>query len=313
MGTESGGSTPASQNALVIRESRAVLAHHGRTFNLAGKLLPAAHRNDAAIVYAFCRLADDLADEAPDPNTAKKDLAQLTKELEGHVSPRPVVAAFLDVCQRRSIDSRAANYLLQGMLSDLDPVALPNDEELIRYSYCAAGTVGLMMSGVIGVCEPKATPHAIDLGIGMQITNICRDVLEDARRGRIYLPLDRLDAVGIHPNDLLHFDVDAAAVQSVVNDLLGLAESYYASADAGMKYIPWRARTAILCASRMYRAIGLQIINGPVDVMQARAWVPMRTKLRWLSYGLLRAPFMSAKRHEQRLHIPIRSLPGAAV
>ena len=296
----------------VVADSRAVLAKHGRTFNLAGRLLPSAHRDDAAVVYALCRLADDLADDAPNARIARAELDTLESELRGETSGRPVVEAFLEVCQRKNIDPQAANYLLRGLRSDLEPVSLQSDEELIRYSYCVAGTVGLMMCGVIGVTDQAALPHAIDLGIGMQITNICRDVLEDAERGRVYLPNDRLINAGTSAEALLSGDSTPEAIRMVVIDLLQLAEAYYQSADDGMHYIPWRARTAIMCASRMYREIGRRIVTREIDVMAGRTWVPMHRKIGLIWQGLCRSPFVRAEAHQASLHQAIEGFPGAA-
>jgi phytoene synthase len=279
----------------VVTDSRAVLSKHARSFRLASLFLPRVCADEAAVTYAFCRLADDLADEAPSREQAVADLAGLKNELEGRAGARPVVAAYLDVAHRRSIPTAAATELLLGLESDLGTVRLDDDRELIRYSYRVAGTVGLMMSGVIGVADPAARAPAVDLGVAMQITNICRDVLEDAGRDRVYIPASRLHAVGLSPDDLLDPAFvrslsGRAALAGVVDDLLEVAEAAYTRAWHGMHFIPARPRLAILVASRLYRDIGLRLrhVHGS-DPMHGRTVVPSTARLLGVLRGLATA------------------------
>ena len=180
----SGASYPDS----VLQASRAVFAAKARTFHWSARLLPADRRDDAAVVYAFCRLVDDTADEAPTAAVAAAALDRLAAELEGRAEPRPLVAAFLDTAARRGLPLDAARELLAGVRSDLGVVRIADDDALLVYCYRVASTVGLLMCGVLGVRERDALPFAVDLGVAMQLTNICRDVAEDAGRGRVYLP-----------------------------------------------------------------------------------------------------------------------------
>ncbi len=301
----------------VVEESRAVLARHARSFRWASMFLPAAARDDAAVVYNFCRLADDLVDEAPDAATGARDLARLDAELGGEAPPRPLVAAFRAVVERRGIELAAAQDLLVGIAGDQGRVRVADDPELLRYCYRVAGTVGLLMCGVLGVTRREAWPHAVDLGIGMQLTNICRDVLEDTRRDRVYLPAARLRAVGVDPEELVAGTADRARVAAVVRDLLALAERYYASADDGMRAIPLRSRLAILVASRVYRAIGRRLLRRGCDALAGRTIVPAWEKLGWLVAGLLAAlrprvaGLLAAPPHDAALHTGLEGLvPG---
>jgi phytoene synthase len=197
-------------------------------------------------------------------------------------------------------------------------VAPPSDDdELLRYCYRVASTVGLMMCAVLGVREPSAFPHAVDLGVAMQLTNICRDVREDARMGRVYLPASRLEAAGLTPDDLLQDRVDREALARVVADLLHLADRYYASADAGMRWIPARARTAIVVASRVYRAIGVKLRRRGCDAWSGRTVVGGVEKVGWLaaalaaSVGPTIAGWGPPARHVASLHGSLAGLPGA--
>jgi phytoene synthase len=260
-------------SAALVADSHAVLQRHGRSFALAGALLSREQADEAAVVYAFCRLVDDLADEAPDAQTAAANLGEVDAELRGQRPPRPLVEAWMRVMERRAVPIEAGRELMNGVLSDLGEVRVADDRALLRYCYRVAGTVGLMMCGVIGVTEAAALPHAVDLGLGMQLTNICRDVAEDAGRGRCYLPETRLAAVGLSHDDLIErhagghrvppaliADAQARArLASVVDDLLELAEGCYDRAWLGMSSIPARPRSAIIVAAVLYREIGRQL------------------------------------------------------
>ncbi len=279
--------------AELVADSRAVLARHARSFRLASLFLPARCADEAAVTYAFCRLADDLADEAPTRTRAVQDLGALAAEVRGKAQPRPIVAAYNEVAVRRAIPEAAATELLLGLESDLDSVRISDDRAFVRYCYRVAGTVGLMMSGVIGVADASARAPAVDLGVAMQITNICRDVLEDAGRGRVYIPETRLKAVGLTHDDLL----DPAFAQNadgrrrlatVVDGLLEMAEEAYLRAWRGMHYIPVRPRTAILVASTLYRDIGRRLRSvHSSDPFHGRTMVPTIGRLRGVVHGLL--------------------------
>ncbi|MEO0603436.1 MAG: squalene/phytoene synthase family protein, partial [Myxococcota bacterium] len=171
------------------------------------------------------------------------------------------------------------------VLGDLDLVRVADDAELFRYGYGVAGTVGLLMCGVLGVEDEAAYARAVDLGIAMQITNICRDVKEDAVRGRVYLPADRLRAAGVDPEALVTGEADPAAVASVVGDLFEVADQFYQSGDECLRAIPMPARGAILVASRVYRAIGTRLgRRHAYNALHGRTVVPVSQRL-WLALG----------------------------
>jgi phytoene synthase len=304
-------------NGNVVATSTEVLAYHGRSFRLASHFLPRQCRKDATVVYAMCRLIDDLVDEAPDPDTALSNLNEVRSELTGSHPKRPLVAVFLDVVKRRDIDIRATLHLTDAVLSDLDTVLVPDDKMLIQYCYGVAGTVGLMMCGVLGVRDPLATAHAIDLGIAMQITNICRDVLEDAAMGRVYLPASRLKQAGTSPQALLDGTADPEAVASVVRDLLCLAERYYSSGEHGLHYIPAKPRTAIVVASRVYRSIGLRLLRiHSGNALAGRTVVPTWERIIWVIRGLFSCGSKVVRGHgttphQSNLHHSLIGFPGA--
>ncbi len=299
-----------------VATSMEILARHGRTFRLAARLLPARTRNDAAVLYAFCREVDDLADEATDLLDARDALGLVEDELQGRMPPRPVIDALFDVAARQRMDPSPALHLVRAVQSDLGRVRIRDDRELIEYCYGVAGTVGLLMTGVLGPTDPRAAPHAIDLGIAMQITNVCRDVLEDARRDRVYLPETRLHAAGISSRSLIDGSADPASVSRTVAGLLGVAERYYESARRGMRFLPLRARWAIHVAASVYRAIGLRLLaRHGGNPLFGRTVVPVHARMAWALVGLsacARGIFVRrSEPHDGLLHSALVGFPGA--
>ena len=254
------------------RDSVRVLARHGRTFRLAGTLLTRADLDAAAELYVFCRAVDDLADEAPDPAAARAALLDLRAEVGqgGRASPLAARFAALGACPH------ATTAFLDTILGDLGPVRIADEAALVRYAYGAAGTVGVLMCGVLGVRDPAAEPHAVDLGIAMQLTNIARDVVEDAARDRLYLPATWLPP-GFTPADVAR---DPASAFLAVRRLLALADQRYRSAARGYRHLSPRSRLAIRVAGRLYEEIGRQILRmGSGYLDSGRCVVPMRRKL----------------------------------
>ena len=299
----------------MVAASRDVLAQNSRSFSWASAFLPAERRDEAAVVYAMCRLIDDMADEADHVQKARVRLQMLRSELRGERDARPLVGSCLEVAHRRDMDVDYTLELIAGVESDLGAVRLRSDRDLLRYCYRVAGTVGVMMCAVLGVDEPEALPHAIDLGVAMQLTNICRDVLEDARLDRVYLPADRLAAAGTSQDALVAGEAGRDAVSAVVADVLALADRYYASADRGMAYIPARSRLAIVVASRVYRAIGVHLRLTGCDALAGRTVVGGPAKLWWVlvALGAYCSPMMlgaPAGGHDASLHVPLEGLPG---
>jgi len=301
--SRSSRSSQSSQQAIVAT-SREVMAAHARTFNGAAAFLPADRRDEAAVLYALCREIDDLGDETAD----RDGLEALRAQIEGTAEPSPLVGAWLEVAERRHIDSEPLLHLIDGVLSDLGEVRVASDAELLRYCYRVAGTVGLLMCGILGVEDDWALPHAVDLGLGMQLTNICRDVLEDAERGRVYVPADRLAAVGVTHDQILAGTADREAVAEVVLELLDLADGYYASGACGMAAIPFRTRWAIRIASRTYQEIGEVLRARRGDALAGRVWVGSLRKL-WLVATVV-VQRLPRGAHDPQLHRALVGLPG---
>ena len=258
----------------VVRSGHALLAQKARTFRLATTMLPASLHDDIAVLYAFCRTADDLVDEAGD----ELALLQLEHELTGEMPPSPLIQALQDVARRRGVSLRHAQALLSGVRQDLGCVMMEDDDELLAYSWRVASTVGLMLSRLLGVEDPAGAGHAADLGLAMQLTNIVRDVREDATRGRVYLPRTRLEAHGLSADDVLR-GRQREGIRAVCLELLDLADRYYASGEAGFRYIPLRARVGVAVAQRVYASIGWRIRTTGHHPLDGRLVVPRSEKL----------------------------------
>ena len=244
-----------------IELAHATFAHHAKSFRLAANFLPKDNLDDIAVLYHFCRLVDDVVDEAPSIEQANQNIFEIEEILCNDDNRSTYLDAFKEVLHKHDIAWHAVKALMEGCNSDLHPVRVENAHELGVYCYRVAGSVGEMMSPLINVTEPEATQYAIDLGLGMQITNICRDVLEDAERGRVYIPATWLEKVGLTHQDILHQSVSPRSIAQVIHHMLEVADVCYRRAYIGCRYIPFRSRLGILIARRVYRAIGLKLIK----------------------------------------------------
>jgi phytoene synthase len=274
--------------------AREVIAHHSKSFALASRLLPARSRDDAAVLYAWCRHADDAVDAhaIADPGAV---LGRLVEDLDAAydgTASDPLLAAFGNVARARAIPRAYPSELLAGMAMDLTDTRYATTDDLIAYAYRVAGVVGLMMTHVLGVDDDDAIVPAVHLGIAMQLTNVCRDVAEDWQRGRLYVPDDILARHGARGlASALGAPLPAHAVPALaaaVRDLLALADRYYASADRGVVALPWRAAFAIRSARDVYSAIGGRIALADHDVTAGRAFVPRAGKLARVATAALR-------------------------
>lgn len=265
--------------------ARATIAHHSKSFALASRLLGTALRDRTAVVYTWCRRADDAVDAGPLGDGAAA-IARLTAELDdayAGTARDPVLAAFGIVARDRAIPRRYPDELLAGMAMDTLGTNYLGVEDLVHYAWRVAGVVGLMMAHVFGVSDDDALVPAAHLGIAMQLTNVCRDVAEDWQRGRLYVPDELL---AIHGASGLAADlgrplprVARAPLAHAVADLLALADRYYRSGDRGVWALPWRAAIAVRAARRVYSAIGRRIARTGHDVTAGRAFVSRAAKL----------------------------------
>ncbi len=290
-----------------------MLAAKGRSFHWARRMLGDVHARRATRLYGFCRGIDDLADEAASPELARTRLDRVTIDIRSGKSSDPGISDALLLMQECNVDPNIALELIFGVMGDLDPVRLDTEAELLRYCYRVAGTVGLMMSAALDVTDDAALPHAIDLGIGMQLTNICRDVSEDAFNNRRYLPSKLVGS--LEPEQIQNPDAKTQMkVREGISRLLALADIYYKSGEAGLAYLPARARAGILVASRVYCGIGVKLRSKNFDYLSERTVVSPLGKLTLTAGALFNIPLMAdywapRKQHQAGLHAALSGLP----
>ena len=279
--------------------ARAVLGRYGKTFRLAGWLLPGRVLDGAALLYAFCREVDDIADEAADPDMARARLVALHRALQEEDHGDALAATFLQLRDGTGVPLEPALLLVRTVTSDLGTVRIEDEAQLIQYANGVAGTVGMMMCPILGARDAGAVQHATHLGIAMQLTNIARDVVEDAARGRTYLPA----AWHAHASP----DASPNASQgpatpsqdelfAVVRRVVELAGTYYRHGNEGLRYLPARVRPGVLAASRIYQEIGVEILRrGPAYLTAGRCVVAHRRKLALAAWCLLPRPHLRSR------------------
>ena len=277
-----------SDNEQALAEADAVLALKGSSFHWARYLLGKTHANRATRLYRFCRYIDDLADEATSVLDAKQALQLLKNDIATSHARNAITQDALLLIKECNIAPEIIQALIDGVMSDLEPVAMQNMNDLLRYCYRVAGTVGLMMCKVLDINDEKAYPFAIDLGIAMQLTNICRDIADDAKLGRRYLPASMVG--NIKAFDLVNPSADMQAnLQHGVKNLLSIADKYYNSGEGGLPYIPTNARFGMAVAAKVYGEIGTVITQQGYQYWLGRAVVSNKTKLRVTIFTLLNA------------------------
>lgn len=283
---------------------RALLKGGSRSFHAASKLLPERVHGPAGAIYAFCRLADDEIDNAIDADSAmgsgphtdpQAALARLRWRLDrayaGAPLPIAVDRAFADVIRRHNIPRALPEALLEGFAWDAAGRTYENLSDVLAYGARVAGAVGAMMTVLMDRRAPVTVSRACDLGVAMQLSNIARDVGEDARAGRLYLPRDWLREEGVDPEAFLADPVFSPAVGRVVARLLKVADSLYERADAGIGELPLVCRPGIGAARLLYAEIGRQVLRHGGDSVSRRAVVSGRRKLLLLGHSLVHAVF----------------------
>lgn len=259
-----------------------MLREGSRTFFAASLLLPRRVREPASALYAFCRLADDAVDLDNDRLTAVARLRErLHRAYEGRPLPEPADRAFAEVVARFDIPRALPEALLEGFEWDAEGRRYQDLDGLFTYACRVAGTVGAMMAMVMGVRSPEVVARACDLGVAMQLSNIARDVGEDARAGRFYLPLDWVREAGIEPETWLAAPVFSEALGSVVQRLLRAADELYDRVGDGIAELPLNCRPGINAARVLYAEIGREVERLGLDSVTRRAVVPMPRKA-WL-------------------------------
>jgi len=273
-------------------ELEATLRAGSKSFHLASRLLPRRVRVPTLALYAFCRHADDAVDDAGSARDARRAVDMLRARLDRVYASRGldvlVERAFASVVERFQVPRAVPEALVEGMAWDADGRIYDGIDDVRAYGMRVAGTVGLMMTLVMNRREPEVLARACDLGVAMQLTNIARDVGEDARNGRVYLPARWLAEAGVDRGELLAAPSPTDGVRAVVARLLGEADALYERADEGIAHLPRDCRTAIRAARLVYSAIGDVVRARRFDSISSRAVVPLPSKL-WLALRALGA------------------------
>ncbi len=266
------------------RECLAAIRTGSRSFYTASQLLPHSVRSPAYGLYAFCRLSDDAVDiDGGSSDALERLYHRLGRACEGRPLPFAADRAMADLMRRYAIPREVPEALLEGLGWDTQGRRYETLEDLQGYAARVAATVGVMMTLLMRVREPSALARACDLGVAMQLTNIARDVGEDARAGRIYLPLQWLREAGVDVEDFLRDPRPSQALASVVARLLAEADRLYQRSRAGVAELPGACRPAILAASTIYAEIGREVEKHSHDSVTRRARVTGRRKLTLLA------------------------------
>ena len=313
-------STHNSATFASTRSPKKILAKHGRTFWLASFFLPRKIVKEATHLYAFCRFIDDLADEVESTPSKKKETVAKLKLLLAYFSgdtknPLPLLdheRNYIEELSPLHLPHDAIVHLLEGVLQDTEDTVLFTDQKMLqRYAYRVAGTVGILMTKLLGVKSKLAIFHAIDLGIAMQLTNIARDVQADAAISRRYLPV----AISIQD---IKAGTQKDAITDSIKEILALSEQYYESGIAGLAYLPNRVRPGIYLMTILYREIGRLLLRRGVLWNEGRTIVSRRRKFYLCVAALPRCFELFLKNqnqenfpdHHQSLHTSLNSLSG---
>lgn len=281
----------------VVERSEEAIAKGSQSFAAAARLFDRATRDDAVMLYAWCRHCDDVIDgqvagrgQSMDFRDGQRErlaaLRQKTNDaLAGNASGDYIFEALSRVVTRHDIPHRHPQELLTGFEMDVEHRRYRMIGDTLEYCYHVAGVVGVMMAMIMGVRERAVLDRASDLGLAFQLTNIARDVVDDARAGRVYLPQELLSRHGV--GQIVPEDRDQwPRLHAAALDLLDLAEAYYRSAYAGLPALPARSAWAIAAARRVYRAIGQRLRAGGPSAWEARVSTTKAEKAALLTAGL---------------------------
>lgn len=275
----------------------ALIKTGSKSFYKASLLLPSDIRRKAYALYAFCRLSDDAVDEGPEDGSLESHsaVASLQNRLQrlyaGHPTDHPADRALADVVRQTGMPIDLPMALLEGLAWDAEERIYETLSDVTDYGMRVAGAVGAMMAVIMGERDRVSLARACDLGVAMQFTNICRDVGEDARNGRLYLPRQWLRDAGIDPEAFLADPQFTPALASVIERLLTEADRLYKQAGAGIAMLPSGCRPGIWAARLLYDEIGQELRRRKLDSISQRTVVSKGKQLRLLGVAYAAAAF----------------------
>jgi len=284
---------------------RQLIKHGSHSFFMASLLLPPKISVPATALYAFCRIADDLIDADNAGDAAIQELyARLDAIYAGTPGPQPEDRALAEVVSNFTIPRAMPDALIEGLAWDASGRNYETLSELYDYAARVAGCVGAMMTLIMGTTDRRAVARACDLGVAMQLTNISRDIGEDARMGRLYLPRRWFAQAGIDAEEWLKNPVQHPAVTAMCQRLLSYADVLYKRADSGIALLPLNCRAGIRAARVIYSDIGREIASQGFETIEKRAIVPRSRKSMLLAKALLTVPLRSPARTQDQLEWP---------
>lgn len=259
-----------------------ITLQHSKTFFIASSMLPADKRRAVRALYAFCRVTDDLVDNAR-PDDERRAALENWRALLREPNPplaQPVALAWADARARYDIPQGYAEQLIDGVARDIVQTRYDTFDELASYAYGVASTVGLMAMHIIGYSGEQAIPYAVKLGVALQLTNILRDVGEDWSNNRLYLPREELAEFGLGDDDLCVRGSQEARWRRFMAFQIERNRRLYQEALPGIALLDAEGRLAIAAAAELYRAILGDIEANGCDVFSRRAHIPMMGKMR---------------------------------
>lgn len=302
---------PDTQDQQLVDHALQSIAVGSKSFAAASKLFDPLTRRSAVMLYAWCRHCDDVIDgqeaghdaTVVSPAEVRERLAGLIARTHdvyaGIPAQTPAFAAFKDVVYRHGIRRDYALDHLAGFAMDVNERDYRSIEDTLEYCYHVAGVVGLMMAQVMNVSDDATLDRACDLGMAFQLTNIARDIVEDASVGRCYLPADWLAEIGI-PRDRLAEPEYRQRIAVLARRLLDMAEPFYESAQAGLAGLPWRSAWAVATARGVYREIGIKVREAGAQAWDSRQSTSKLDKLRRVAAGAWQATISRGKRYPPR-------------
>jgi 15-cis-phytoene synthase len=276
-----------------LDECRGMITKGSKSFSLAARLFDPDTRDAAFFLYGWCRYCDDQVDQAGMEESREqleqrlRTLAEATRSaFSGAAQEQAVFIAMQYIVRRYSIPAHYALELIEGMAMDARSTRYQTFNDLLLYCYRVAGTVGLMMSHVMGLRDEQALKHAADLGMAMQLTNIARDITEDAEMGRIYLPIQWIEEAGMVPEEIAA-PKNRQKLALVMRRLLREAERYYVSGDAGLWHLSFRSACAVAAARHVYAAIGSLLLLKGSSAWDQRTYVTGPQKISAILGGMV--------------------------
>lgn len=267
----------------LVSHGREQIQKGSKSFAFASFFFSQTERVGAWLLYSWCRACDDRIDQAPNREAQLAALAELERDTAraarfDETLTDPVFRGLAVVMRDFAIPEKYALDLLRGMRMDVEDREYQSLDELEEYCYCVAGVVGLMMCHVMGLSDSRALSNAVAMGSAMQLTNICRDIEDDLKMGRIYVPTEYLKEAGL-TRDNFGSPIGRAQWPMLTGRLLDAADERYRHGVAGLTYLPFRAALAVAIAGRVYRRIGVKVRARGEDAWKNRIYTRLPEKL----------------------------------